>query len=109
MPTLAVTVWFLVVSKVRKTPSGLVTAVCGEAGLAPCTVGCWVRGLRSGLAPAKTLVEGAVALGVAAFLWVTLFCVTCLALLGAEEDEPEPPQVPLAVNGWLNTMSKCRL
>src|ERR1700759_3536711 len=109
MPTLAVTVWFLVVSKVRKTPSGLVTAVCGDAVLAPCTVGCEVCGRRSGLAPGKTLGAGAGALGGAGFLWVTLFCVTFLALLGAAEDEPEPPQVPLEVKAWLNTMSKCRV
>src|ERR1700761_9580066 len=108
MPTLAVTVWFLVVSKVRNTPSGLVTVVCGDAVLAPCTVGCWVRGLRSGLAPAKTLVDGAVALGVAAFLWVPWFCAPFFEPWVADDDEPAPPQVPLEVKAWLKTMSKGR-
>ena len=40
MPTLAVTVWFFVVSKVRYRPPGFVAVVCGAAAaLVPCTVG----------------------------------------------------------------------
>ena len=46
------------------------------------------------------------AFGVAAAACSTLFWSTCLELRVTEDEDEAPPQVPLAVNGWLKTMSK---
>ncbi len=82
--------------------------VCGAAAaLVPCTVGPGRgRTVRSALDPANTLVDGVVAFGAAAVARLTLFWVTCLEFLVTEDEDKAPPQVPLAVNGWLKTISK---
>ena len=84
MPTLAVTVWFFVVLKVRYRPSGFVTGACSAgAASVPCTVGSGSgRTVRSAFDPANTLVDGAVAFGVAAVARLKLFWVTGLEFWG---------------------------
>src|SRR4051794_11197222 len=110
MPTLAVTVWFVVVSKVRYMPSGFVTVVCGAWTVAPCATGaCCGRTLKSGWGPANTLVDEDGAFGVATAACCRLVPVMLLAFCVTDEEEDVPPQVPVAVNGWLKTMSKCRV
>jgi hypothetical protein len=76
---------------------------------AGCTVGADRGfGVKSGLAPLKTVDDGVpdearVELGFAPLVacWVTVreFAVGVL--------DAVPPQVPLAVKGWLKVMSKC--